>query len=206
MDWPFTTYTRPQRCRLLELPPELRELIFEYTLSSENPLVSFKLDEWQQVSYHEATQPPLTRANRQIRNESLPIFYGTNEIVLHTDGSKHDDTSAWLKCIERHLLKLTRLSLWVRYVTLTNMRPLASGAIRLRLKRTKRGSEEWCVEDGWRWITTTPPPSSVEGDGKFLVRLLGEMVEDPGYDWQAAEGFAAALVDLRMLYVKEKMS
>lgn len=86
------------------------------------------------------------------------------------------------------------------------MRSLASGAIRLRLERLKHASDRWNVEDGWQWVTRTPPPSSVEGDGKFLVRLLKEMVKAGNDVLESAEGFAAALVDLRMLYIKEKMS
>lgn len=205
MDWPFMTYTKPQPCRLLELPPELRDVIFEYATRSEKPLTAFRLDNFQLHDYEEATQPPLTRTCRQIRNESLPVFYRSNDIVLHTDGSKYDETSAFLRCVAAHIPKMHILSLWVRYVTFTNMRSLASGAICIRLRRPKPIADLQ-VDDEWQWKTPTRPPPAVASDGKFLIRQLKAMLAEGRSYLETADSLAAALVDLRMEYVKEKMS
>ena len=101
MDWPFRSLSSSKpRFRLLDLPQEIRDLIYEFAVTSSKPIVAFRLDEYQRPSYQEAIQPPLTRSNRQIRRESLPIFYDCNDIVLHTEGSKMHDTQRWLYCIE----------------------------------------------------------------------------------------------------------
>src|ERR1700761_2254315 len=99
MDLPIRkpSSTRPARSHFLELPAEIRDYIYEFALTSGKPLVAFRLDEYQRDSYEEATQPPLTRVNRQIRDESLPIFYQSNDIVLHNDSSKGGNTRRWLQ-------------------------------------------------------------------------------------------------------------
>jgi hypothetical protein len=52
----------------------------------------------------------------------------------------------------------------------------------------------------------TRPPVEVEFDAKFLIKTLKMLLADNGGDFDKAESFGAALVDLRVLYVKEKMS
>ncbi|CAK3798326.1 Hypothetical predicted protein [Lecanosticta acicola] len=79
------------RCRLLELPAELRIAIYEYALgepfqlgvggfyskpNTGTPKV-FGGD-----AVNAALQPSLTRVSRQLREESLPLFYRQNRVML----------------------------------------------------------------------------------------------------------------------------
>ncbi|KAK5686568.1 hypothetical protein LTS10_002688 [Elasticomyces elasticus] len=67
--------------RLLDLPRELRDAIYSYaTVVDEHLLLSgpCKHEDWPT-----AVQPAITRVNRQVRQESLPIFYGDNTFEAH---------------------------------------------------------------------------------------------------------------------------
>lgn len=74
----------------LSLPTEIRNKIYRYSLvkrPSANPILGL-------------VQPPLTRTNRQIRSEALPIYYGNNEFVLEIlPESWKDDTDCWANVI-----------------------------------------------------------------------------------------------------------
>ena len=208
MDWTFRTLSQTvtQRSRLLELPAEIRTAIFEFALSLEKPVVAFLLDDYQRDRYEEATQPALLRASRQLRQECLPIFYDCNDIVLHTEGSKAEDTCRWLQCIEPELPKLRRVSLWLRYVTLTNDRSASNGALSVSLQRS-RPTGVWSVNGEWKWITVTRKPSGIESDGKILIDALKRTLAEDDNDWDVnAEGFIGVMMDLKMSYIKEKMS
>ena len=207
MDWTSRalSYSKAPRFRLLDLPAEIRDTIFEFALTSEKSVVAFCLDEYQRDSYQEATQPALTRVNRQIRQESLPIFYSCNDIVLHTDNSKANDTQRWLACIGANLANLRRLSLWLRYVTLTNDRSAANGALCISILRPKLESA-WQVDDRWEWITVTRKPPVAESDAKFLISELEKIFTEYPRCLESVEGFAGMMADLKMTYVKEKMS
>lgn len=67
-----------ERCRLLELPAELRIRIFELTLRRDFGLQAYKYGRTDYIAAH----PPLTSTNTQIRGETLPIFYGKNIICI----------------------------------------------------------------------------------------------------------------------------
>ena len=62
--------------RLEQLPAELRNVIYTFTVIESPPL---------QIDNHatqvNAAQPPLARTNRRIRAEVLPIFYAENTFV-----------------------------------------------------------------------------------------------------------------------------
>lgn len=208
MDWslPFRPTCKP-RSRLLALPPELRDLIFAFALTSSKPLVAFRLDSYQRQTYQESIQPPLTQVNKQIRRETLPLFYDCNSIILHTEESKINDASHWLFHLGPNLSLLTRISLWIRYVTLTNDNTPANGAMQISMHRIKSEEEGvWEVSDEWEWVTVTKMPSIVDRDAKFLIGELREMLERERSYVESAEGFVGLLRDLRMGYVKEKMS
>ncbi|KAK3630384.1 hypothetical protein LTR56_006939 [Elasticomyces elasticus] len=73
--------------RLLALPAELRTSIWEYTFfpaAAEGfaalPGCPVIIDE----SHEDSAQPPITRVNRQIRNETLPMFYNLNTFIVDT--------------------------------------------------------------------------------------------------------------------------
>ncbi|KYG42303.1 hypothetical protein M433DRAFT_158037, partial [Acidomyces richmondensis BFW] len=153
----------------------------------------------------QATQPALTRVSVQVRRESLPIYYASNEFILHSEGTKAADARRWLICNARYLPILRSLSLWVRYVTITNDRTPSQGAFSLRLRK-ETASSCWTVDDEWKWITVVRKPAGLEGDARFLIMTLKRMLVDDSTSNLGAEEFAYLLADLRMEYVKEKMS
>ena len=189
---------------LLELPAELRATIFEYALTSDKPVVAFLLDAYQRESYQEATQPFLTRISRQVRHESLPLFYGCNEIVLHTEERRAQEALRWLEHIQVHLAKLQRISFWLRYATLTNERSSAVGALSVSLEHSVRDGA-WHVDKEWKWITVVRKPASVRGDGEFLVKTLRSLIGGRSRDTMGARDYFEVMTDIRMLYVKDKM-
>ncbi|KAK4890306.1 hypothetical protein LTR27_010949 [Elasticomyces elasticus] len=58
---------------LLALPPELRNRIWEHTVSRE-PHVTIDKETWR--------QPPLLRTCKQIRQEAAPMYYGLNKFSI----------------------------------------------------------------------------------------------------------------------------
>ncbi|KAK5699495.1 hypothetical protein LTR97_005623 [Elasticomyces elasticus] len=67
--------------RLLDLPRELRDAIYSYTTVADDHLLlsgPCKHEDWPT-----AVQPAITRVNRQVSQESLPIFYGDNTFEAH---------------------------------------------------------------------------------------------------------------------------
>ena len=98
---------------------------------------------------------------------------------------------------------LNRISLWVRYVTLTNEVSPSNGAISISMQRTKPDGV-WIVDDAWQWITVTRKPSIASRDAKFLVGQLRRMVEEDAGYVESAEGFVAVMAELKMFYVKKK--
>ncbi|KAK3648879.1 hypothetical protein LTR56_003835 [Elasticomyces elasticus] len=80
------------RCYLLELPPELRNSIFELTVISPQPLPARLLERSLMRILSHGTKlmskvlpevPEIARTNRQIRSEALPIFYNSNTFVIN---------------------------------------------------------------------------------------------------------------------------
>jgi len=204
MDWTFRPKT--PRCYLLELPAELRDAIYEFALTSSKATVTFRLDPWQRDTYSQALQPPLTRVSRQLRQETLPVYYGSNTFVLHTEGSKCDDARQWLHSNERYLGLAKYVEIWVRYVSLINDRAGGQGALKVGMKRDVV-NKCWEVEDRWGWVTVVRKPEGLERDGEWLVRELRELVgRDSSVMGLEPERFWGVLVRLRERYVKEKMS
>jgi hypothetical protein len=204
----YMYFSRSARCpnRLLGLPAELREIIFEHALTSSKQVVAFRLlDDYQREDSREAIQPPLTRVSRQIRAESLPVFYRCNDFVLHADKSRLDESRRWLQYVEPHLQKLHRISILMPYVTLANHRSAASGAIRLRLRKsTTEGC--WKTDERWNWNTVTRRPVELESDSKFLQAVLKSLLADYDSRLHTADAFVTVLLELRLMYVQEKMS
>ncbi|KAK3648880.1 hypothetical protein LTR56_003834 [Elasticomyces elasticus] len=98
------------KCRLLELPAELRNHIFELAVTEPQPL---------QVNYqcYRGTintlpkQPALACTNRLIREEVLPVFYHTNTFLIQHKKLKDHQVIFWWrnfanKELRRHITKL----------------------------------------------------------------------------------------------------
>ncbi|KAK5124760.1 hypothetical protein LTR85_001473 [Meristemomyces frigidus] len=69
-----TTTTNDAKCHLLLLPAELRNCIYELAITA----CTF-------IWMKDARQPALTRTCRQIRGESLPIFYECNTFRIYDE-------------------------------------------------------------------------------------------------------------------------
>ncbi|KAK5123756.1 hypothetical protein LTR85_002392 [Meristemomyces frigidus] len=96
--------------RLLALPPELRNVIWELTLlRSSNIRVEndiFAHD----IHVGESVQPSLALVSRQVRCEALPIYYSANTFELYTIlPAQWYITFDWLRSNKHHLNHLRKL-------------------------------------------------------------------------------------------------
>lgn len=196
---------KPSRSRLLDLPAELREHIFSLAVTSEKPIVTFRLDRFQMESYEQASQPEITKVSRQIRREALPLYYDCNEFIIHTEGEKAEDANRWLHYTQPHLSKLCRLAIWMRYVTQTNDRSPSSGAIGVYLRHEPREGH-WTVSDEWKWITVVRKPTGVEWDGRLLIQFLTQLVNGRSRAELNPDDYIGIMTGLKMLYIKDKMN
>ncbi|KAF2858202.1 hypothetical protein K470DRAFT_266222 [Piedraia hortae CBS 480.64] len=190
---------------LLSLPPELRNAIYEYVLASEEKIsVAFRLEPSQGNSYRQATHPALTRVNRQIRYESLPVYFARNSFVLCAEGSKAVDARRWLEANNSYLDHLRRVCVWVRYVTpAANGRAVPTsksrGAVGIFLRRRPRGS--WSVDEDWCWVTVLSRPAAIAADAAFLIGKLRFLLQSNPTD---AISFVQLLSNLKEEYIKNK--
>ncbi|CAK4032274.1 Hypothetical predicted protein [Lecanosticta acicola] len=198
-------FSRKPPSRLLNLPAEIRNLIFEYAVTSQKTVVTFRPDHFQRDSFTAATQPPLTRVSRQVRSESLPIYYECNDFVLHTESPKADDALIWLTCNWLHLRKLRRLSFWIRYVPSANSRASSQGAICVTMVRPKKNSA-WEVNKHWSWVTVVRKPAGLEDDVKLMLEKLDTMTREVSREDANPDGYFRLMTDLRAFYIQEKLS
>ncbi|KAK5682238.1 hypothetical protein LTS10_005364 [Elasticomyces elasticus] len=98
---------------LLTIPPELRTRIWELALNIADtpPMIhqdsANKNDTLKVRKYKfddQAVQPPLTKINRQVRAETLPMFYGRNTFELGYSLGRR-----WLGCIGENATHLRSL-------------------------------------------------------------------------------------------------
>ncbi|KAK0310598.1 hypothetical protein LTR01_003752 [Friedmanniomyces endolithicus] len=169
MEWTLTNAirSRTKRCRLFELPPELRILIFECALTSDKTVVTFRLDDYQRASLQEAVQPALSRVSRQLRLETLPVWFGCNILILHTEDAKGRDSIRWLAYNKLHLAKIKRVSVWVRRVSRTTGQS-SHGALGINLYRHAT-DDSWQASGSWDWITVMRKPLGLEADAEALI-------------------------------------
>lgn len=74
--------------RFLELPPELREMVYGYSFE-----VSLRSDgkEWRESPYHLAA-PPVASVSRLVRKESLPLFYAGGTLDIDMVATLREET------------------------------------------------------------------------------------------------------------------
>ncbi|KAK4546752.1 hypothetical protein LTR36_001484 [Oleoguttula mirabilis] len=89
----------------LNLPPELRNRIYELAFADEELTEHAFGGDW-------PGQAPLTRVNRQLRSESLAVFYGINPLRLLV-GTTRQQTACpkWLEAIAPHVKLIRRLEI-----------------------------------------------------------------------------------------------
>lgn len=94
---------------LLTLPMELREEIYQLVLVEPTTALRVVAN----PSYeHAAVQPALCRVSRQLRFETLPIFYSTNTFTMMLLDSRNVRiASRWLRLNQAHVPFLRKLQL-----------------------------------------------------------------------------------------------
>ena len=107
--------TLPAQCRLLALPPELRNRIWRITLSRyekksmvQNPVIIATGEYWEEEVKHQQ----LLRVCRQIRTEALPIYYASSTFLFDVwcnDEVEHG--GLWLRAIEDHVKHIRHVQL-----------------------------------------------------------------------------------------------
>lgn len=198
-------FTSTPRFRLSDLPAEIRCLIYEFALTVDKTVVTFRLDSYQKDSYAQAIQPPLTRISRQIRSDSLPIYYECTNFVLHSEAPKAHDALSWLNCNAAYLNTLRKLSFWIRYVPRANNRASSQGAIGISISRPKK-NDPWAVDDEWKWITVVRKPAELDSDANFILEKARELVPDISKETAGPTYYVAFMEGVRSFYVREKMS
>ncbi|KAK5714476.1 hypothetical protein LTR15_010658 [Elasticomyces elasticus] len=103
--------------RLLDLPPELRNRIFEDVLAELDTVIivgSSTLLPYDpcNLQWKKAKLPPITAASRQIRYETLSLYYGTKIFEVHLDYRLNRNQSG-LTCLHR---ALNGAALWLHRV------------------------------------------------------------------------------------------
>ncbi|TKA32525.1 hypothetical protein B0A50_01633 [Salinomyces thailandicus] len=109
----------------LDLPPELREIVFKHYMEdwSQQRLTCYRLPspsgkpfppEWytKPIPPHE---PPITRVSSILRKESLPIFYERHRfpVVAHLDSSSHYISTPWYERLDiKRLRQIQRLEVY----------------------------------------------------------------------------------------------
>lgn len=91
-------------CHLLELPPELRNIVWEYALPA-GKLIEVAQDlRLSPDQNHAPFDPPLTLSCNIIREETLPMMYARNIFLIRGDGigNLEPRTQAWLAAMKPH--------------------------------------------------------------------------------------------------------
>lgn len=167
--------TRSQRSTLMSLPLELRQSIFSYALTSDKPLVTFHLDEYQREVYEEASQPALLSVSKQVRAESLLLYYQSNHFIFHSEGKKADDAEQWLQYALPYLHRLGSIVFWLRCMARAPYSAGPQGAIAIRMRYAVR-TDCWNVADEWSWVSTVRQPEATDTDAEFLVNTLRQLM------------------------------
>ncbi|KAK5173178.1 uncharacterized protein LTR77_003300 [Saxophila tyrrhenica] len=107
----------PTSPTILSLPRELRDQVYGYALLEPIVSVTPKLHHAPDFqNYPPATQPGITKTNRQLREETLPLFYSLNTFHMGL-GNRTDRplTKRWLRSLNadniRHLRRI-QLATW----------------------------------------------------------------------------------------------
>ena len=100
-----TTSSPSDGTGLLDLPAELRNLIYHFAVVNEKPIKIIQ-DEWRGEA-EAPKQPALAMTCKQIRDEVLPVFYGANTFVYDPAGdivqSCQRVTESWIQACEPYV-------------------------------------------------------------------------------------------------------
>lgn len=116
---PVMATRRPTK-GLLDLPRELRDQIYEYLVFKPKNTITMLPNYGSFQSVVSAAQPAICGVNKQIRSETLPIFYGSNLFLAEiSESTDLAIAKNWLSAIEGdNICHLRRLALcgWTKVV------------------------------------------------------------------------------------------
>lgn len=98
-----------ERTNLMSLPPELREIIWFHALAGDEPLICYLAKRTTRLptgcedfplalerqSKRYPQHPPLTLVSRQVRKETLPVFYNENIFSFSLDDRDGNQIGQW---------------------------------------------------------------------------------------------------------------
>ena len=90
----------------LDLPAELRNCVYTYALKSAGRIKIWEFSHrirYEGIGANYSVEPALLRTSRQLRRESLPIFYGSNVFLLSNSLDRR-----WLQSLSVEKLKMLR--------------------------------------------------------------------------------------------------
>ena len=147
---------------LYRLPAELRDLVYEYVFESK---YAIKLE-------HGSIQHPLTKTCRQLRAETLPMYYSMTRFNAHLDDGPATRLCDWLKTLgSEQCLLLREVNMW----DLHNLVATFHGR---QASKEKLLSRE--LEDGEKYALDTEDdmpvgtrPGSIHEDVTLAFRAIG---------------------------------
>lgn len=120
-------------------------------------------------------QPPLTQASKQIRNESLPIFYGENQFSLGAD------VDQWLQT------QCGRDNLYPAIQAFAHSRENGSEKSSLAFVSNLRVKPTWYAYEKWGFLMSTVRLAVRRGDR--------DRIGDDNLDWTSREAVKAAYLE-----------
>lgn len=134
--------TNQQAFRMLDLPAELRTRIYELVVIKA-PVIDTTITRDHVEIANMLIQPPLCRVCRQVRNESLPIFYGANVFltICSSYGRGLVDLK-WLQQLDTEHQRMLR-NLYALYDTSERLTTYLS------IAKHRLGIKRFTVDDEW---------------------------------------------------------
>ena len=107
----------------LDLSPEIRNNIYHLIHADQCIIGAVRI---KSPKYHDDFPFPITRANRQIRSETLGLFYGSQPFSFFVARNGRSDTStAWVEAAcEDTILSLREITVWSHCVCLDRDLPI----------------------------------------------------------------------------------
>lgn len=193
-----------------KLPPELRNRIFELALTREDsikvPAGRSKLDPAAKEDTRKEMPPPITRACRLARSETLPMFFRLNNFTLDTnrmnnDATPYGMTEEWIYTMRPHLKGMHSLTF-----VLASWETHEQSEITVRICHDQQ-KDCWKVEYPDNWQNESAKHQwGLECDSDLLWRLMSHMMDQRSRADFTPEYLQWLVHDLKRIYYHVKMS
>ena len=193
--------TPRQPISLLDLPAELRKLIYGYVAAKDEPInvgVVYTSDfTFERILISE--YPSLASVSKQLRDEVLPLYYSTNKFILGDDPQQTDSSSQYAT-VDKWRRFLGQYARDLRDVTIANgnlrthsdpycsprLYPYEHLATRARFPQTgamifeqTSGGTHFCTYWLRRYVAKRGLEDNTPSkDGRQLLQVLEDCVED----------------------------